>query len=262
MSPTTGRYLAVVPARGGSKRVPRKNVRPFHGIPLLGHTLLALGRASVFDAVVVSTDDGEIAEVGRQFDALVPFTRPANLSTDWATTASVIAHAIRAVDSDLGSFDAVCCVYPGAVFMTPDDYLSSSQLVGEALGRNAVVAAVVPYSHPIQRALHLGPDGLLVSVNANDALEARTQDLDPTWHDAGQFYWASPARWSTSRPLLSSVLPYEVPSWRAHDIDTEDDWRRAELLFPILQQVNADGVSSKGSNHSGSGGDRGSQLPA
>lgn len=235
MSDVKGRFLAVVPARGGSKRIPRKNIRPFRGVPLLTRTLQAVLGADVFNSVIVSTDDAEIASVALAAGATVPFIRPSALSDDCTATAPVVAHAIGVVAEDLAPFDAVCCVYPGAVLMNSEDYSASSRLVDEALRCESVVAAVVRYSHPIQRALSLGVGSLLQPIEGPDALTQRTQDLDPAWHDAGQFYWASPARWCSTEPLLSSVVPYELPEWRVQDIDTEDDWIRAELISALTE---------------------------
>lgn len=239
MSDVTGRFLAIVPARGGSKRIPRKNIRPFRGVPLLARTLKAVLQADVFHSVVVSTDDPEIASVALNAGAEVPFSRPPELSDDSTATAPVVAHAIEAVESELGHFDAVCCVYPGAVLMGPGDYAASSTLVDEALRCGSVVATVVRYGHPIQRALRRVEEGLLEPVGGPDALMQRTQDLDATWHDAGQFYWASPARWHLPDPLLSSVVPFELPEWRVQDIDTEDDWIRAEFLHSLIDRYGA-----------------------
>ena len=233
------RALAVIPARGGSKRVPRKNVRLFHGVPLVGRAIGTAISTGLFETVIVSTDDPEIAEVARHFGAETPFVRPASLSDDWTETAPVVAHAIQEVASDMGRFSAVCCIYPGAVLTTVADLVESSFLVSEANNRNAVVAAVVRYGHPIQRALRRGADDLLEPREGAKFLRMRSQDLESTWHDAGQFYWASPARWCVDVPLLSSVLPYEVPLWRTQDIDTLDDWVRAETLFEISRQTDS-----------------------
>lgn len=234
MSEGSGRFLAVVPARGGSKRIPRKNIRPFRGVPLLSRTLEAVLSSDVFDEVIVSTDDKEIAAVALDAGAAVPFMRPPELSDDCTATAPVVVHAIQAVEVNLGTFDAVCCVYPGAVLMMREDYSISSGLVEEALKSAAVVAAVVRYGHPIQRALKIGDGGLLEPLHGVGFLGQRTQDLEPMWHDAGQFYWASPARWLTQEPLLTKVVPYELPEWRARDIDTEDDWFHAESLHSLI----------------------------
>jgi len=235
MSESSGRFLAVVPARGGSKRIPRKNIRPFRGVPLLARTLEAVLRSDVFAEVIVSTDDKEIAAVALDAGAAVPFVRPPELADDWTATAPVVAHAVETVEAEFGSFDGVCCIYPGAVLMTSDDYSASSGLADEVLKSGAVVAAVVRYGHPIQRALRRGDGRLLQPVGGIDVLSQRTQELEPTWHDAGQFYWASPSRWRTQEPLLSAVVPYELPEWRARDIDTEDDWFHVEFLHSLIE---------------------------
>ena len=234
MSDAPGRFLAIVPARGGSKRIPHKNIRPFRGVPLLARTLETILHAEVFDSVIVSTDDAEIAAVALDAGATVPFVRPPELSDDWTATAPVVTHAIEVLEPEMGRFEAVCCVYPGAVLITEDDYAASSTLVDDALKCESVVATVVRYGHPIQRALRRGDGGLLEPVGGADALVRRTQDLEPTWHDAGQFYWASAARWRCPEPLLSSIIPYELPAWRTQDIDTEEDWIRAEILYDLL----------------------------
>lgn len=239
MTPQDQRFLAVVPARGGSKRIPRKNIRPFCGVPLLQRTLEVVIGSGVFDAVVVSTDDPEISQLARSSGAEVPFQRPAHLSDDWTGTAPVVAHAIGEVFSTMGNFASVCCIYSGAVLITSADFVASSQLASLAGDHDAVVAAVVRYGHPIQRALKLQADGLMAPARSLEALMERTQDLEPMWHDAGQFYWASPARWGLARPLLSAIVPYEVPAWRVQDIDTEDDWTRAELLYLVANSRNA-----------------------
>jgi pseudaminic acid cytidylyltransferase len=226
-------FLAVIPARAGSKRIPRKNVRMFHGVPLIARTIQTVIASGVFEDVIVSTDDVEIAEVAQQYGASTPFTRPGSLADDYTPTGPVIVHALDEMLRLKKTFDSVCCVYPAAVLMTPADFRDSSLLAGEASGRDALVAAVVRYGHPIQRALKMSRDGSLSPLDEGAVLK-RTQDLDPTWHDAGQFYWASPTRWRASVPLLKAVIPYEVPAWRVQDIDTEEDWLRAELAYSLL----------------------------
>jgi pseudaminic acid cytidylyltransferase len=124
--------------------------------------------------------------------------------------------------------------------MTTSDYAASSNLVEEAVRYDAVVATVVRYGHPIQRALRSGASGLLEPREGQMALATRTQDLEPMWHDAGQFYWASPSRWSAPQPLLSTVVPFEVPEWRVQDIDTEEDWIRAEMIYSLAQSRSAE----------------------
>jgi len=202
----------------------------FHGLPLIARTIQTVLASGVFEDVIVSTDDAQIADVARSYRASIPFMRPASLSDDSTPTAPVIRHALDEMDQSENPYDAVCCVYPGAVLMRESDFRDSSLLTSLASTRAAVVAAVVRYGHPIQRALKSRTDGSLIPVDQTALLE-RTQDLEPTWHDAGQFYWATPSRWRDPTPLLARVIPYELSSWRAQDIDTEDDWHRAELIF-------------------------------
>jgi pseudaminic acid cytidylyltransferase len=229
----TPRFLAVIPARAGSKRIPRKNVRMFHGVPLIARTIQTVLASGVFEDVIVSTDDAEIAEVARQYGSSTPFMRPGSLADDYTPTGPVIVHALDEMLRLKKTFDSVCCVYPAAVLMMAADFRDSSLLADEASGRDALVAAVVRYGHPIQRALKLSADGSLTPLDEG-ALLKRTQDLEPTWHDAGQFYWASPSRWRASVPPLKVVIPYEVPAWRVQDIDTEEDWLRAEVAYSVL----------------------------
>ncbi len=234
--PDAPRFLAVLPARGGSKRIPRKNIRMFHGKPLIARTIQTVLTSGVFQDVIVSTDDIEIADVARKHGASVPFMRPASLSDDHTPTAPVIRHAIDELATSHEPYDAICCVYPGAVLLTPSNFSASSLLVHQAIIHNAVVAAVVKYGHPIQRALRQQREGYLVPVD-QEAMLQRTQDLQQTWHDAGQFYWATPNRWRNPAPLLSQVIPYELPTWRAQDIDTEEDWTRAELIARLNTSI-------------------------
>lgn len=227
------RLLAVIPARGGSKRIQGKNIRDFRGIPLLGRTLRLVQESKIFSSIVVSTDDPQVARVALAFGGDVPFLRPSNLSQDDSPTAPVVCHAIDAVTATHGTFAAVCCIYPAAVLLRPTDFQKSRVLLPRRREPMEVVAAVVKYGHPIQRALRVEMGDLLMPRERTE-IDSRTQDLEPMWHDAGQFYWATPDRWKDSTPILGRVIPYEVPSWRAQDIDTEADWRRAELLFSLL----------------------------
>jgi len=230
------RLLAVLPARGGSKRIPHKNIKDFQGRPLLARTIETVRKSGIFDTIVVSTDDLDTAKLAVEAGAVVPFMRPADLSDDITPTQPVLSHAVSQCESIFGEFTMVCCVYPGAVLMTESDFINSSSRIHETERANGVCAAVVRYSHPIQRALRAKEDGLLLPADATDVL-SRTQDLEPMWHDAGQFYWATPSRWHESTPLLSRVIPYEVPHWRIQDLDSEDDWIRAEMIFELIRQV-------------------------
>jgi N-acylneuraminate cytidylyltransferase len=224
------RALAVIPARGGSRRIPRKNVRPMSGRPLLAWAVdLCLG-SGLFTEVIVSTDDDEIAEVARAAGARVPFRRPADLADDHASTVSVITHAVSWIDAEQGPLDAACCVYPAAILVSAHD-LSGARDLLERTDR-PYVASVTEYPYPIQRALERDDAGRLSFVDPS-AAESRTQDLAPRWHDAGQFYWGRWAAWTEGLPILPHAAGYPLPAGSVVDIDTETDWERAAGLHAL-----------------------------
>ena len=220
--------LAVIPARGGSKRIPRKNIRQFGGQPLIAWPIRVALDSGVFDDVIVSTDDTEVAEVASEWGAAVPFRRPAELADDFAATMPVVAHAIREMARLGAKYSEVCCLYPAAVFVTTED-LEESAHRAASIPVGVTVAAVVPYPHPIQRALRTSEGGHLQPIDLS-SMSRRSQDLERRWHDAGQFYWAKAETWLDGSTILDRVVAYELPWWRVQDIDTEDDWHRAELL--------------------------------
>lgn len=225
-----GARVAVIPARGGSKRVPRKNVRVLDGRPLIAWTIDTCLTAGCFDRVVVSTDDDEVADVARTAGAEVPFIRDASLSDDHTPLARVMADAVRQLA--LTDADTACCVYPTSIGLAPTDLTAGADLLDQP--GSPYVVAVVRYSHPIQRALVLEADHELTMVEPTLALE-RTQDLPPRWHDAGQFVWGRADAWLSAAPVLTAARGVEVPAWRVVDLDTEDDWARAELVHALLR---------------------------
>jgi N-acylneuraminate cytidylyltransferase len=222
--------VAIIPARGGSKRIPRKNIRPFAGRPIIAWSIAAAIRASCFDRIVVSTDDPEIAELARAEGAEVPFMRPAHLSDDHTPTGPVIAHGVEALA--LTPETAVCCIYPTAPLMSPDDLCAGLDRLRR--GGATFVLPVVPYPFPIQRALRRDAAGRIAMFDPA-AFAARSQDLEEAWHDAGQFYWAEARTWASGAPVFGEgAVGLRIPSHRVQDIDTEDDWRRAELMHAAL----------------------------
>jgi pseudaminic acid cytidylyltransferase len=226
--------VAVIPARGGSKRVPRKNIRPFLGVPLLARTIALLAQGRLFDRVIVSTDDEEIAAVARAAGAEVPFRRPAELSTDFAETLPVIAHAIRELEARGRQLSYVACVYPAAVLLRPGDLHAAWELLRDSDADYVFTVSSFPY--PIQRALRRTADGGCEMIWPEQR-ETRSQDLEPAFHDAGQFYLGRRAAWLQARPLFSRrsrVL--ELPRYRVQDIDTPEDWERAETIFRLLER--------------------------
>lgn len=225
--------IAIIPARGGSKRIPRKNIKPFAGKPMIGYAIEAARASGLFEHVVVSTDDQEIADIALSFGAEVPFMRPPELSDDHAGTIPVIAHAIEACRRLGWDAQQVCCIYPGVPMIQVDDLRAAHTLL-ENDGGADYAFTVAGFPAAIQRALRRSPQGNMSPFHP-EHVKTRTQDLEPGYYDAGQFYWGTAPAW------LSGTSPHQngrgliIPEWRAVDIDTPDDWRRAELLFQALQ---------------------------
>lgn len=230
---TATQALAVIPARGGSKRIPQKNIRQFLGVPLLARTVALLQHSGVFDRIVVSTDDDEIADVAIRAGAEVPFRRPEELSSDTAATIPVIAHAILTLETSGWRGTHVCCVYPAAVFSRSSDYRQAREmLIGSPAP--AYVFTAASFSHPIQRALR-ATDAGGCEMFWPEHRQTRSQDLEPAFHDAGQFYFGRRDAWVEARPLFSPASRMLIlPRYRVQDIDTVEDWERAELLARIL----------------------------
>lgn len=219
--------ICVIPARGGSKRIPRKNIAPFCGRPMISWPLSAALSSEVFDRIVVSTDDPEIAEIARAEGAEVPFLRPPELSNDAATTISVIRHIIESLYGNKARPDFVCCLYATAPFLRAADLRAAKEL-------SASVDFVIPvgrFPAPVQRALVTDSDGNLRMLSPEN-YATRSQDLPDAYFDAGQFYWARTAAWINGIPPFDQrVVPLLLPRGRVQDIDTPEDWIFAELLF-------------------------------
>ncbi len=221
--------VCVIPARGGSKRIPLKNIRPFHGRPMIGWSIAAARASGLFDRIVVSTDDDGIAAVARAEGAEVPFRRPDDLANDHAATVPVIAHAVQALG--LAPEAPVCCLYATAPFVRAGDLAEGARLL--AAGATHAMA-VTRFPYPIQRALRRGADGRVEMMDPAQ-MQARSQDLEPAWHDAGQFYWALAATWAAGAPVFGpGAHGVALPATRVVDIDTPEDWSRAEALFAVL----------------------------
>jgi len=224
--------LAVIPARGGSKRIPRKNLREFCGRPMLAWSIAAARDSGCFDRILVSTDDAEIAAVARELGAETPFLRPDALSDDHTPTIPVVAHATRQAAALWGPADLVCCLYATAPFVRADDLRRGLERL--RAGNCDYVFAVTTFPFPIQRALRRAEDGR-VALFHPEHQSTRSQDLEEAWHDAGQFYWGRAEAWLQGLPIMgpgSVGLP--LPRHRVQDIDTPEDWTRAEFLFRAL----------------------------
>jgi N-acylneuraminate cytidylyltransferase len=222
--------LAVIPARGGSRRIPRKNVRLMSGRPLLAWAVDLCLESGLFAQTIVSTDDDEIAEIARAAGAHVPFRRPAELADDHASTVSVISHAVTWYAAEHGPLDAACCVYPAAILVSAQDLSGGRDLLDRT--DRPYVASVTEYPYPVQRALERDDEGRLSFVDPA-AADMRTQDLAPRWHDAGQFYWGRWPAWAEGLAILPHAAGYPLPPGSVVDIDTEADWDRAAGLHAL-----------------------------
>jgi N-acylneuraminate cytidylyltransferase len=227
--------LAVIPARGGSKRIPRKNVKSFCGKPIIAWSIEAALRSGCFDRVIVSTDDPEIAEVARACGAGVPFMRPAELSDDHTGTVPVVRHAIEWFQRQGAASEKVCCIYATAPFVRSED-LRQGLSVLEQTGCDYAFP-VTSYAFPIQRALRLTPGGR-VEMFHPEHFHTRSQDLEEAYHDAGQFYWGLLTAWMAQLPIFSAnSTPLILPRHHVQDIDTPEDWERAEWLFKAMRSA-------------------------
>ncbi|QNI46794.1 N-acylneuraminate cytidylyltransferase [Synechococcus sp. A15-60] len=225
----------MIPARGGSKRIPRKNIRGFSGKPMIAWSIEAAQASGCFDQIIVSTDDSEISDVAEQCGAKVPFRRPAKLATDFAGTTPVIAHAVKWHQDRGHELAAVCCLYATAPFVVPNDIKRGLDLLAE-LTPDRFVFTATDYASPIQRALKIDLASGVARMWQPEQFTKRSQDLEPAFHDAGQFYWGRPQAWLNSQNLFEGSRPLLLPRWRVQDIDTEDDWSRAELMRRALAE--------------------------
>jgi N-acylneuraminate cytidylyltransferase len=225
--------IAVIPARGGSKRIPRKNIRSFLGKPVIGYSIEAALKSRLFDKVIVSTDDEEIAAVAKAFGAEIPFVRPKALADDFTGTNAVVKQAIEWHDANGMPISHACCLYATAPFVQPR-YLIEGYERLRASGKSFVFS-VTPYPFPVQRAIRLNVSGEVEALYP-EYRATRSQDLEPTYHDAGQFYWGTAQAFRDDVPMFtSSSLPIVLPPHLVQDIDTEEDWHRAELMYRAWQ---------------------------
>jgi pseudaminic acid cytidylyltransferase len=230
-----GVRIAVIPARGGSKRIPRKNIRPFAGRPIIAYSIDAARASGLFERIVVSTDDEEIAEVARRAGAEVPFMRPKELADDRTGTNAVVKHALAWFAGRGERFDPACCIYATAPLVTAHALREGLDKL-EASGRSFAIA-VTSYPFPIQRAVKIDRDGAIQAF-APEHVFTRSQDLEPAYHDAAQFYWGRAQAFLDDVVGLSPAsVPVLLPRHRVQDIDTQEDWTRAEIAYEILRRT-------------------------
>jgi len=223
--------VAIIPARGGSQRIPRKNLKLFGGQPIIAWSIRTALASGLFDEVVVSTDDEEIAEVARVHGAQVPFRRPAALADHHTGTTAVVQHALQALGN---AHELACCIYATAPMLLPAD-LQQGLAALQAAPDKRFAFSVCSFAFPVQRALQLDGQGGVAALYPQFN-QTRSQDLVPAWHDAGQFYWGHRDAWLQGLPMFAGhSLPIMLPRHRVQDIDTPEDWRRAEYLFAALE---------------------------
>jgi pseudaminic acid cytidylyltransferase len=224
--------IAIIPARGGSKRIPRKNIKLFHGKPMIAYSIEAAKKSGCFDKIIVSTDDQEIADVALQYGAEVPFLRPEKFSDDHATTMDVMQHALNWCEAEGWEVKNVCCLYATAPFILPEYIKQGYQRLSSE--NTQFVFSAATFSFPIQRAIKLSSAGE-VSMFYPEHEQVRSQDLMEAYHDAGQFYWGKASAFKNALPIFSEhsrvIL---MPRSRVQDIDTAEDWEFAEILYSAL----------------------------
>ena len=221
--------IAIIPARGGSKRIPGKNIRDFLGKPMLHWAVEAARDSGLFEHIVVSTDSTEIAEEAVKAGAEVPFMRPAHLADDHAVTRDVINHAIIECTQIYGSFDQCCCIYGTSPFLSPQDLSSALHILQTQ--EVPFVFSATAYPYPIQRAFFINQDSSLQMFHPEHA-KTRSQDLIPAYHDAGMFYWGRSSAFLEKLPMFAGASrPFLIPLHRVCDLDTLDDWERAEWMM-------------------------------
>lgn len=227
--------IAIIPARGGSKRIPRKNIKLFAGLPIIAYSIKAAQESGLFDRIIVTTDDEEIADIARAFGAETPFMRPKELSDDHTATIPVIAHAIETIEQDGIKIDAACCIYATAPFVRAEDIKSAYDAM--ISHHKSYAFPVTTFGFPIFRGVKRNEEGSIEMFWPEHFL-TRSQDLPEAYHDVGQFYWGTPQAWLSGTPIFSNTATTIVlPRHLVQDIDTPEDWMRAELMYKVLQEL-------------------------
>lgn len=224
--------VAIIPARGGSKRIPRKNVKIFAGKPMIAYSIQAAHECGLFDKIVVSTDDEEIAQIARSFGAEVPFMRPRELSDDHTATIPVIAHAIQTLQANGTVIETACCIYATAPFIRTCDIINAYNTLITHQKQYALPVTTFPF--PIQRSVKRDEEGN-IEMFWPEYFVTRSQDLEEAYHDVGQFYWGTADAWLKGNPIFSDAATTIIlPRHLVQDIDTLEDWKRAELMHQVL----------------------------
>ena len=223
--------VAIIPARAGSKRIPKKNIKKFQGKPIFYWPLIAAKKTNLFDKIILSTDSKSIAKIGKKYNMDVPFLRPKNISGDHASTSSVISHAIRWLRNNNVNPKFICCIYPTAAYLNPKDLITGYKKIKK--NKWDYVFSGGKFNSSIFRSFKKNRfNGLKMLFSKY--YKKRTQDIFDTYHDAGQFYWGRSESWLKEKPIFAkNSTIVEIPTWRIHDIDTIEDWKTAEKMWKL-----------------------------
>lgn len=225
--------IAIIPARGGSKRIPRKNIKNFFGKPLIAYSIQTALESNLFDKVIVTTDDEEIAKIAKEYGAKVPFLRPKELSDDFTGTADVVQHAINYLKEYGEEFDYACTIYATAPLLQPKYLILGYEKLKNSDAVNAFSATSMPF--PIQRTFKLDNNGRCEMFTPEHYM-TRSQDLEEAYQDAGQFYWSKLNKTSDEIMFGKDSIPIVLPRHLVQDIDTLEDWHRAEIMYRVLKE--------------------------
>ncbi|MDC2981065.1 pseudaminic acid cytidylyltransferase [Gammaproteobacteria bacterium] len=224
--------IAIIPARGGSKRIPFKNIKDFNGKPIIAYSIEKAIESGLFDKVVVSTDSEKIAKVAEDFGAEIPFLRPMEISDDFTNINKVISHALNNIDTD--NYNFACCIFATSPLLVIEDLKNSYDLILK--NEHKFVFSATEFPHPIQRGFKKNSSDKGLEMLFPEHYNTRSQDFPEWMHDAGQFYWGDIDSWlEEAMNFDENSFAYRLPRWRVQDIDTPDDWKRAELIFKVLK---------------------------
>ena len=227
--------IAIIPARGGSKRIPRKNIKEFYGKPLISYSIQVAFESKLFDKIIVSTDDEEIANIAKEYGAEVPFMRPKQLSDDFTGTVDVVKHALEWLRKNGEIYDYACTIYATAPLLASQYLMEGLEKLRDSDAINTFSATSMPF--PIQRTFKVNGDGRCEMFTPEHYM-TRSQDLEEAYQDAGQFYWTKVDQPSDKIMFGQDSIPIILPRHLVQDIDTLEDWKRAEIMYKVIQESN------------------------
>lgn len=223
--------VCIIPARGGSKRINKKNIKNFAGKPIIKYSIDVALNSKLFDQVIVSTDNNEIAQLARKFGAKIPFKRPESISDDFSGIQAVITHGLKFLIRENMEPKLICCLLATAPFVKIENLIEGKNLLRK-VKEDRFTFSATKYNFPIQRALSIDNQNLSHCLNEHK-IKQRSQDLEEFFHDAGQFYWGTAKAWFSKKNIFEESMPILLPSWQVQDLDTYEDWKRAELMYMV-----------------------------